>query len=109
MSYLHHQIGFLNSFLHWPGYAGRAEVPDVIGCPPDEPADLLILQDAALPPSARRPDEPARLLDAVRAPWLLDFPFRPDVGRPPQGMAAHYETALRRIVARTQLARPSVF
>lgn len=92
------QIDFLNSFFALAGYAGRAEVRDVIGCPPDEPADLALILKTLPCLEALDRQAPARLLDAVRAPWLLvSFPAQ-TLGGHRKGMAAHYETHFRQLL-----------
>ncbi|MBP6015771.1 MAG: hypothetical protein KA586_03565 [Candidatus Promineofilum sp.] len=86
------QIEFLNDFFASIGYSGRAEVRDVIGRPPDEPADLALILKTLPCLEAVDKQAPARLLDAVRAPLLLvSFPAQTLGGRR-KGMAAHYET-----------------
>lgn len=92
------QIDFLNAFFPLAGYAGRAEVRDVIGRPPDEPADLALILKTLPCLEAVDRQAPARLLDAVRAPLLLvSFPAQTLGGRR-KGMAAHYETRFRQLL-----------
>jgi 16S rRNA (guanine(1405)-N(7))-methyltransferase len=92
------QIAFLNDYFALAGIPGRAESRDVIGQPPDEAADLaLILKTLPCLETVDR-NAPARLLDAVRAPWLLvSFPAQTLGGRR-KGMAAHYEAGFRRLL-----------
>ena len=67
------QIAFLNDFFALAGVAGRAEVRDVVGHPPDEPADLaLVLKTLpCLEASDRR--APERLLDAMEHPEKEEY------------------------------------
>lgn len=92
------QMAFLNDFFALAGYAGRAEVRDVIGRPPDEPADLALILKTL--PCLESVDKraPAHLLDTVRAPWLLiSFPAQTLGGRR-KGMAAHYASRFRALL-----------
>ena len=92
------QIDFLNDFFALAGYRGRAEVRDVIGTPPDEPADLALILKTLPCLEAVDRQAPARLIDAVRAPRLLvSFPAQTLGGRR-KGMAAHYETRFRQLL-----------
>jgi 16S rRNA (guanine(1405)-N(7))-methyltransferase len=92
------QAAFLNEFFQLSGYAGRAEVRDVIGSPPDEPADLALILKTLPCLEAIDKLAPARLLDAVRAPLLLvSFPAQTLGGRR-KGMAAHYEARFRALL-----------
>lgn len=89
------QIDFLNDFFALARIAGRAEVRDVIGRPPDEPADLALILKTLPCLEAVDKRAPGRLLDAVAAPLLLvSFPAQSLGGRR-KGMAAHYETRFR--------------
>lgn len=89
------QMAFINEFFALAGYAGRAEVRDVIGSPPDEPADLALILKTLPCLEAVDRHAPARLLDAVRAPLLLvSFPAQSLGGRR-KGMVAHYEERFR--------------
>ena len=92
------QIAFLNDFKVLCGYPGRAEVRDVIGSPPDEPADLALILKTL--PCLEAVDKSAaiRLLDTIRAPWLLvSFPAQTLGGRR-KGMAAQYEARFRALL-----------
>lgn len=92
------QIAFLNDFYALSGYTGRAEVRDVISSPPDEPADLALILKTLPCLEAVDRRAPARLLDAVRAPYLLvSFPAQTLGGRR-KGMAAHYEARFRALL-----------
>lgn len=92
------QIVFLNAFFEVAGVAGRAEVRDVIGAPPDEPGDLALILKTLPCLEAVDRHAPARLLDAVRAPFLLvTFPAQSLGGRR-KGMAAHYEARFRALL-----------
>ncbi len=89
------QMAFLNDFFALTGVAGRAEVRDVIGRPPDEPADLALILKTLPCLEALDRRAPERLLDAVNAPRLIvSFPAQTLGGRR-KGMAAHYETRFR--------------
>ena len=93
------QMEFLNAFFALEGYAGRAEVRDVIGSPPDEPADLALILKTLPCLEAIDRHAPARLLDTVRAPLLLvSFPAQSLGGRR-KGMVAHYEERFREQLA----------
>lgn len=86
------QMEFLNSFFALAGYAGRAEARDVIGRPPEVPADLALVLKTLPCLDAVERGASARLLDAIRAPLLLvSFPAQSLGGRR-KGMAAHYES-----------------
>lgn len=92
------QIAFLNAWFKLAGYPGRAEVRDVIGSPPAEPADLALILKTLPCLEAVDRHAPARLLDSVRAPYLLvSFPAQTLGGRR-KGMAAHYETRFRALL-----------
>lgn len=92
------QIAFLNDFFALAGYAGRAEVRDVINSPPEEPADVALILKTV--PCLETVDKfaPARLLDAVQAPLLIvSFPAQTLGGRR-KGMAGHYEARFRALL-----------
>lgn len=92
------QMDFLNDFFALAGYAGRAEVRDVIGTPPDGPAELALILKTLPCLEAVDRHAPARLLDSVRSPYLLvSFPAQTLGGRR-KGMAAHYETRFRALL-----------
>ena len=92
------QIAFLNDFFALAGVAARAEVRDVVGRPPDEPADLALVLKTLPCLEAIDRRAPERLLDAIQAPRLLvSFPAQSLGGRR-KGMAAHYETQFRRLL-----------
>lgn len=92
------QIAFLNDYFGVTSIPGRAEVRDVIGRPPDEAADLALILKTLPCLEAVDRHAPARLLDAIRAPWLLvSFPAQTLGGRR-KGMAAHYESGFRRLL-----------
>ena len=92
------QIAFLNDFFALIGVAGRAEVRDVTGRPPDEPADLALVLKTLPCLEAVDRRAPERLLDALQAPRLLvSFPAQTLGGRR-KGMAAHYEARFRRLL-----------
>ncbi len=92
------QIAFLNEVFALSGQPGRAEVRDVIGRPPDTPADLALVLKTLPCLEALDRRAPERLLDALQAPWLLvSFPAQSLGGRR-KGMAAHYEARFRRLL-----------
>ena len=92
------QIAFLNDFFALAGVRGRAEVRDVVGRPPNEPADLALILKTLPCLEAIDRRAPERLLDAIAAPWLLvSFPAQSLGGRR-KGMAAHYEAQFRRLL-----------
>lgn len=92
------QIAFLNDFFALAGLAGRAEVRDVIGRPPDEPADLALILKTLPCLEAIDRRAPERLLDALAAPWLIvSFPAQSLGGRR-GGQAGHYEAQFRRLL-----------
>ncbi len=92
------QIAFLNDFFALAGVQGRAEVRDVVGRPPNEPADLALILKTLPCLEAIDRRAPERLLDAIAAPWLLvSFPAQSLGGRR-KGMAAHYEAQFRRLL-----------
>lgn len=92
------QMEFLNSFFELAGYAGGAEARDVIGRPPDEPADLALVLKTLPCLDAVERGASARLLDALRTPLLLvSFPAQTLGGRR-KGMAMHYETHFRALL-----------
>lgn len=92
------QAAFLNEFMTLCGYPGRVEVRDVIGSPPDEPADLALILKTLPCLKAIDKSAPTRLLDTVRAPWLLvSFPAQTLGGRR-KGMTAHYESRFRALL-----------
>ena len=92
------QIAFLNDFFALAGVVARAEVRDVVGRPPDEPADLALVLKTLPCLEAIDRRAPERLLDAIQAPRLLvSFPAQSLGGRR-KGMAAHYEAQFRRLL-----------
>lgn len=92
------QIAFLNETFALAGVPGRAEVRDVINRPPDEPAGLALVLKTLPCLEAVDKGAPGRLLDAIRAPFVLvSFPAQTLGGRR-KGMAAHYETGFRRLL-----------
>lgn len=92
------QIAFLNDFYALSGYPGRAEVRDVIGSPPEEPADLALILKTLPCLEAVDKNASARLIDTVNAPLLLvSFPAQTLGGRR-KGMAAHYEARFRALL-----------
>ena len=92
------QIAFLNDFFALAGVAGRAEVRDVVGHPPDEPADLALVLKTLPCLEAIDRRAPERLLDAIAAPRLLvSFPAQSLGGRR-KGMTTHYEAQFRRLL-----------
>ena len=92
------QIAFLNDFFALAGLVARAEVRDVVGRPPDEPADLALVLKTLPCLEAIDRRAPERLLDAIQAPRLLvSFPAQSLGGRR-KGMAAHYEAQFRRLL-----------
>ncbi len=85
------QMAFLNEIFALAGWPGRAEVRDVIGHPPDAPADLALVLKTLPCLEAIDKNASTRLLDALQAPLLLvSFPAQTLGGRR-KGMAAHYE------------------
>jgi 16S rRNA (guanine(1405)-N(7))-methyltransferase len=92
------QVAFINEFFAITAMNGRAEMRDVIGRPPDEPADLALILKSLPCLEAIDKQAPARLLDAVQAPLLLvSFPAQSLGGRR-KGMVAHYESRLRTLL-----------
>lgn len=92
------QIAFLNEVFALSGQPGRAEVRDVIGSPPDTPADLALVLKTLPCLEAIDRRAPERLLDALQAPRLLvSFPAQSLGGRR-KGMAVHYEASFRRLL-----------
>lgn len=84
-------VAFLNEFLALAGVEGRAEVRDVVGNPPDQPADLALILKTL--PCLEQLDKGAagRLLETIQARYLLvSFPARSLGGRP-KGMVENYE------------------
>ncbi|CUS04654.2 Ribosomal RNA methyltransferase [Candidatus Promineifilum breve] len=92
------QIDFLNHAFALLGYPGRAEVRDVIGRPPSEPADVALVLKTLPCLEAVDRHAPARLLDTLDTPLLLvSFPAQSLGGRR-KGMAAHYEARFMQLV-----------
>lgn len=93
------QIDFLNKAMALGGYAGSAEVRDVIHNPPPQTADLALVLKTLPCLEALDKTAPTRLLDAINAPLLLvSFPAQSLGGRR-KGMVAHYETRFRDLLA----------
>jgi 16S rRNA (guanine(1405)-N(7))-methyltransferase len=93
------QVAFLNEAMALGGYAGMAEVRDVVYDPPPQTADLALVLKTL--PCLETIDKhaPARLLDAIDAPLLLvSFPAQTLGGRR-KGMAAHYEARFSDLLA----------
>jgi 16S rRNA (guanine(1405)-N(7))-methyltransferase len=92
------QVAFLNDWFALAGIPGQAEVRDVIGDPPDKPADLALILKTLPCLEAVDRHAPARLLDAVNATRLLvSFPAQSLGGRR-KGMPAHYEARFRALL-----------
>lgn len=92
------QMAFLNACFALTGHPGRAEVRDVIGHPPDDPADLALILKTLPCLEAIDKTASARLLDAVRVPYILvSFPAQSLGGRR-KGMVTHYEAGFRRLL-----------
>ena len=92
------QIAFLNEVFILAGWPGRAEVRDVIGRPPDTPADVAFVLKTLPCLEAIDKNAPGRLLDALNAPLLVvSFPAQTLGGRR-KGMAAHYEARFRALL-----------
>lgn len=92
------QIAFLNAVFALAGWPGRAEVRDVIGSPPNAPADVALVLKTLPCLEAIDKSAPARLLDTLPAPLLLvSFPAQTLGGRR-KGMAAHYEAHFRALL-----------
>ncbi|MEW5987697.1 MAG: 16S rRNA methyltransferase [Chloroflexota bacterium] len=84
-------VAFLNGFLALARVEGRAEVRDVVGHPPDRPADLALLLKTLPCLEQLEKGAAGRLLEAVQARYLLvSFPARSLGGRP-KGMVENYE------------------
>ncbi|HEX6384517.1 MAG TPA: 16S rRNA methyltransferase [Anaerolineae bacterium] len=84
-------IDFIREFLEIAGVKGQAEVRDVIGNPPAQPADLAFILKTL--PCLEQVDKTAasRLLDTIQASYLLiSYPARSLGGRR-KGMVENYE------------------
>jgi 16S rRNA (guanine(1405)-N(7))-methyltransferase len=93
------QVAFLNEAMALGGYAGLAEVRDVVHDPPPQSADLALVLKTLPCLEAIDKHAPARLLDAIAAPLLLvSFPAQTLGGRR-KGMAAHYEARFSDLLA----------
>lgn len=92
------QIAFLNDAMTLGGYAGTAEVRDVVHDPPPQTADLALVLKTLPCLEVIDKAAPARLLAAIDAPLLLvSFPAQTLGGRR-KGMAAHYEARFRALL-----------
>jgi 16S rRNA (guanine(1405)-N(7))-methyltransferase len=91
-------VDFLQAFMDLAGIKGRAEVRDVAYDPPTETADLALVLKTL--PCLEQIDKaaPARLLDSLRARYLLvSFPARSLGGRR-KGMVENYESRFRQLL-----------
>lgn len=92
------QIAFLNDVMALGGYAGTAEVRDVVHDPPPQTADLVLVLKTLPCLEAIDKAAPARLLEALDAPLLLvSFPAQTLGGRR-KGMVGHYEARFRELI-----------
>lgn len=92
------QVAFLNDYMALGGYAGYAEVRDVVHDPPPQTADLALVLKTLPCLEAIDKGAPDRLLDALNAPYLLvSFPAQSLGGRR-KGMVTHYETRFRALL-----------
>jgi len=92
-------IAFIGAFLTLIGVEGQAQARDILQYVPPEKADVALVLKTI--PCLEQIDKGAgpRLLDAVPANVLIvSFPVRSLGGRD-KGMAAHYETHLRDLLA----------
>ncbi len=88
-------VGFVRDFLGVMGMNGRAHVRDLITNPPTEPADLILLLKTLPVLEQVKKGAAPRLLDALKARYLLiSFPARSLGGRQ-KGMAQNYEAQFR--------------
>ena len=85
-------IAFLNGFIKLAGIKGQAEMRDVIGHPPTEPADLILILKTL--PCLEQVDKLAaqRLLDKVNGRYLLITYPAQSLGGRRKNMAANYTT-----------------
>ena len=83
-------IAFLNGFIKLIGIKGQAEMRDVIGHPPTEPADLILILKTL--PCLEQVDKLAaqRLLDKVNGRYLLITYPAQSLGGRRKNMVAHY-------------------
>lgn len=92
------QVAFLNDYFALAAIPGGAQQRDVVGHPPDEPADLAFILKTL--PCLEAVDRHAsqRLLDGLRARFLLvSFPAQSLGGRR-KGMVDHYESRFRQLI-----------
>ncbi len=95
-------IEFLNSVMDMIGIHGRAEVCDVLQCPPTQKADVAFILKSL--PCLEQVDKTAtgRLLEAISADHLLiSFSIHSLSGRN-KGMEANYETRFHNLMAHYQ-------
>lgn len=91
-------VEFLQGFMELVGIDGRAEVRDVVHNPPTATADLALVLKTL--PCLEQIDKaaPARLLDSLRAHYLLvSFPARSLGGRR-KGMVENYESRFQQLI-----------
>jgi 16S rRNA (guanine(1405)-N(7))-methyltransferase len=83
-------IAFLNGFMNLAGIKGKAEVRDVIGRPPTEPADLIFILKTL--PCLEQIDKTAAttLLDKINGRYLLITYPAQSLGGRRKGMIANY-------------------
>jgi 16S rRNA (guanine(1405)-N(7))-methyltransferase len=84
-------MAFLAEFIAIVGVNGRAQTRDILGQPPTEPADLVLILKTLPVLEQVEKGAAARLLDALNARYLLiSFPARSLGGRR-KGMVQNYE------------------
>ena len=85
-------IAFINAFMGLAGIKGKAEVRDVIGRPPTEPADLILILKSL--PCLEQVDKLAAqiLLDGVNGRFLLITYPAQSLGGRRKGMISNYTT-----------------
>jgi 16S rRNA (guanine(1405)-N(7))-methyltransferase len=83
-------IAFLNEFMQLASIKGKAEVRDVIGRPPTEPADLIFILKTL--PCLEQIDKTAAttLLDKINGRYLLITYPAQSLGGRRKGMIANY-------------------
>ncbi|RMG91568.1 MAG: 16S rRNA methyltransferase [Chloroflexi bacterium] len=92
-------VMFVDLFLRRTGGNGRAELRDLIGEPPVETADLILLLKTLPVLEQIEKGAATRLLDALNARYLLiTFPARSLGGRN-KGMVPHYEAQFQQWIA----------
>ncbi len=89
------RVAFLNRYLTLAGLEPLAHWQDVLGQPPDIPADVALLLKTAPCLDRQEPDGARRVLTSLRARFVVVSFAVKSLGGREKGMLAHYEAGFR--------------